>query len=88
MKLIIPESLQRFTDEILEIELGVINLAQLQAALEEVLPKLAKVIFSDGKLNPYVRIALNQEFVSEFKLVDLQIQESDQLELLVAISGG
>ena len=61
----IPEALRKFSHQS-EVTLDINTLNQFERALQAALPELAKIIFThDHKLNGFVNLYLNQEFISD-----------------------
>ena len=86
-KLIIPESLQRFTDNESSCELSCSSLNELEKGLSDKLPKLSQVLFEEGRLHPFVRLCINEKIIEDAS-VSMDLKNEDEIELLVAVSGG
>lgn len=88
MKLVIPESLQRFTDDKDCYQLNINQLDQLHSELEKTNPQLAKILFRDKQQLDYcIRLALNNELLNSLS-PDNPVKENDEVSILIAVSGG
>lgn len=85
VKVIIPESLERFTNEKI-IFLSLDKLSDFPSVLKVMLPKLYAVIYQSGELHGFVNLYINDELV--FDHADRSLNEDDTIELITSVSGG
>ena len=85
--LVIPEALQRFSEGQTSYQLTINNLNNFKKALEQELPQLAEVVFEEDSLHPFVRVAMNGQLVETID-TSFPVSEQDEIEFLVAVSGG
>ncbi len=86
--LIIPETLQRFTQGQASCQLNIQTIGELKQALQQHFPDLTTALFQEGKLNPFARLAVNDNILDWPLDNTIQVKGNDQLELFVAVSGG
>ncbi len=64
------------------------NVGEVLRALVEAHPGTEAQLFSDGELNRYVNVYLNDEDVRVLDGLDTSVGESDTLVILPAMAGG
>jgi len=83
----LPEALQRFADDKSQIDLNIQSLAGFGSSLQKDFPGLHNVLFENGNLHSFVGLYVNKEPASGLN-GDTPLTEKDEIEIIVAISGG
>ena len=87
--LTIPSPISTHLQGVTEIELDAHTLPSVVHELQEKHPKLYSMIFnSKGALSGFVNIYLNGARVSDQLNVNHLLKPSDQIEIVVSVSGG
>lgn len=89
VKIEIPISLKRLTDNMKFIECRPGKLKDILKNLKTLYPEFSEKIFNkDGELKSYIIILLDGEIIKKSEIHNLIIKEKQLLKLLLAIGGG
>lgn len=88
-KIKIPASLQKFTDNLPEIEVDATHIAEALRALLEKYPALKEKICSEnGSLRKFINLYVNESDIRFLENLDTPLENTDVVAIISAIAGG
>jgi len=89
VKVIIPEPLQKLTNNLAEVEANGSNIKELIDDLEKNFPGLKERLCDEnGKVRRFINIYVNEEDVRFLKQDDTSLKDGDEVSIIPAIAGG
>lgn len=89
IKVIIPQPLQKLTNNIADVEANGSNVKELIDDLEKNFPGLkARICDETGKIRRFINIYVNEEDVRFLKQENTSLKDGDEVSIIPAIAGG
>jgi len=89
VKVIIPQPLQKLTNNLADVEANGANIKELIDDLEKNFPGLKERICDEtGKIRRFINVYVNEEDVRFLKQDNTSLKDGDEVSIIPAIAGG